>query len=1396
MNKLFKNSFKSFLGSKLAMILLSLTVFLSIAVFTMLSSTSWAFDSSYDQVVNAGMLHDFTVNEKYTIDGMDGLKTTHSVKTTHEFIDPKKKEAYTTNANFIQLFKVERKQQGATQFNTINRGMRLLMQNSQIIIDPKTRAIVAIKGGFQLKIAKKDSVSIATFDTFRESVKIDKNTNKPQSFITQSGDEYRITPLKDWKEIEQITIKDILPGVMTIKDKTVVSLKMDWNKVTGSYKQSLMQSSTQAENDKLINDILISHGVNEVIIDSKNPTQAEINTNDSVKKMLSEGETAINEYVTNTKSQLFIKATKEKYGKYLAKDGIKSVESIYINSGKNQYKVVNTLNNEKSVDKLVMFKGVAPQKAMSIEEMQKFFIEKIKEDSTLNNLYKQFPEKIQTSKDYKIVFDNGFGTTASFTDPTAYQAVITDGFAKEHGIQPIPQDELIKFNELILKAGLDIDQINDTFELPEFKKYVQKIDQTPYIITGIGTTPDFSFPIINQQNPLPNAKTQALIFTNAHGYRRIEDAFRGNQRENYLAYKFARGVSEADKSMVMSGITELSKKHMSWGNNLNPVSGAFDTNEKVILAPQRIAFLKKLKESVTTIAFLTTALLGVLTGFIILMVIKKQISSKRKILGTLLANGYSKNEIAWSMTTIALIIVLIPATLGYIVGHFMQTVFINMFTNYWTLPIYNHSFSWVTLILVVALPMLGVILFAYLASRLALKGSLISILSDSQSKTAGWITSQVLKPLAWLGIKSKITISLFTSNLSKMLLVLVTTTVAMVAGGVAFSVMGRFNYAQETSNNKISYKFKVDMASPTFEGGLMKRINPEELGTQGANWLNYSTNDYKKIFVEEVTNASGDNPAKDKRLSHPGSYFHIPTNDDLNEKDKIDYLKNRLQFKSLLNFEISQGLNPWKAALSSMPENQRNIANLREKEFVKALSIWAKETETPQIIGATPAEWEKIAGLKGFLTVAVHNGYEFNPETIYSSTDKSTWELYKKFLFFGLKEQVKRYHRKKEYHLPYFISYNNITTDNSDEVYTHIDIAYKATNLSGHNEVVNTTITGVNPRTKMVKFDKGLLNGFKKFHYDVTRDNEQVIPIVINTYFEQAYGVEKGDIINIDIKNRADRFHSHTPYKARAMVIGIQESYDGPKIYTTQSIANAKLGWVDPTQNKAAFNGVYTTSENPMIFQNISLYSPSGIYPGTDIINAGNAKLGKAIEDYVKDNYSNPRVANLATYLNIYSDSPYVSTFSSANWAAMSRYAFKNILDLSGKLIWMVEGIAIFIAILFVAIIASMIISDNKKFISTMKVLGYRNKEIRRMFFRSLIPAIILGLLIAIPITIGALFAIKAIIISFGAILVPISMMGWELILTFFLITFAFAIIYYASMRKLGNEETLEAFKA
>jgi ABC-type antimicrobial peptide transport system permease subunit len=70
------------------------------------------------------------------------------------------------------------------------------------------------------------------------------------------------------------------------------------------------------------------------------------------------------------------------------------------------------------------------------------------------------------------------------------------------------------------------------------------------------------------------------------------------------------------------------------------------------------------------------------TAGVVAIVIKKEISSKRKSLGILLANGYSKIQIAFSMTSIAFIFIIIPGVSGYIAGYFAQNLFIHIFIDY------------------------------------------------------------------------------------------------------------------------------------------------------------------------------------------------------------------------------------------------------------------------------------------------------------------------------------------------------------------------------------------------------------------------------------------------------------------------------------------------------------------------------------------------------------------------------------------------------------------------------------------------------------------------------------------------------------------------------------------
>ncbi len=177
-------------------------------------------------------------------------------------------------------------------------------------------------------------------------------------------------------------------------------------------------------------------------------------------------------------------------------------------------------------------------------------------------------------------------------------------------------------------------------------------------------------------------------------------------------------------------------------------------------------------------------------------------------------------------------------------------------------------------------------------------------------------------------------------------------------------------------------------------------------------------------------------------------------------------------------------------------------------------------------------------------------------------------------------------------------------------------------------------------------------------------------------------------------------------------------------------------------------------------------------------------------------NWTNKSVTDFSSYISAYSQTPYVLSMSNANWAAMSAYAFNNTLDLTNKMIWMIEIIAILIALFFISIIALMVVDNNKTFIATTKVLGYTKREIKGMFFRSIIIPLVFATAIAAPITYAALIGIKFIIMSFGAILIPLSIIWWSIPSALLILIVLFSIIYRITMSKFGNQQILEAFKA
>lgn len=89
--------------------------------------------------------------------------------------------------------------------------------------------------------------------------------------------------------------------------------------------------------------------------------------------------------------------------------------------------------------------------------------------------------------------------------------------------------------------------------------------------------------------------------------------------------------------------------------------------------------------------------------------------------------------------------------------------------------------------------------------------------------------------------------------------------------------------------------------------------------------------------------------------------------------------------------------------------------------------------------------------------------------------------------------------------------------------------------------------------------------------------------------------------------------------------------------------------------------------------------------------------------------------------------------------------------------IYIVIGFASIMALIIIAVIANIVVEENKKTISLMKVMGYQNKRISSIVLNIYTPFIIIAYLISIPVMINILKAIVAAITGDIEVTIPIE---------------------------------------
>jgi putative ABC transport system permease protein len=235
-----------------------------------------------------------------------------------------------------------------------------------------------------------------------------------------------------------------------------------------------------------------------------------------------------------------------------------------------------------------------------------------------------------------------------------------------------------------------------------------------------------------------------------------------------------------------------------------------------------------------------------------------------------------------------------------------------------------------------------------------------------------------------------------------------------------------------------------------------------------------------------------------------------------------------------------------------------------------------------------------------------------------------------------------------------------------------------------------------------------------------------------------------------------------------------------------------KKGESDGKITPLGFNGVFTKRTNGSSVLNCGqyLYAPSGIYPGNDALDSdvvknvlkqsANLEIANIVSGLIKtdvgqrihnafltwqNNRGNDTFnamisdSNINDFTNklkeIYGTTSVVSLVSGATDRNSTHLIFTNLSNTITEVETAVLGIIGLMVVIIVMLITVMLINDSKKLAAILKALGYSDNENAQSFLAIYVPVIVIGLLLAMPLSFAIIYTFQAVIFTGAGILLP-----------------------------------------
>ncbi|KGX91398.1 hypothetical protein N781_04355 [Pontibacillus halophilus JSM 076056 = DSM 19796] len=140
----------------------------------------------------------------------------------------------------------------------------------------------------------------------------------------------------------------------------------------------------------------------------------------------------------------------------------------------------------------------------------------------------------------------------------------------------------------------------------------------------------------------------------------------------------------------------------------------------------------------------------------------------------------------------------------------------------------------------------------------------------------------------------------------------------------------------------------------------------------------------------------------------------------------------------------------------------------------------------------------------------------------------------------------------------------------------------------------------------------------------------------------------------------------------------------------------------------------------------------------------------------------------------------------------------QNFEDTSGLMRYSVFGIAAFailIGVVVLTLLTNLVVEENSSTISLLKVLGYEDAEISKLIINVYTPAVVVGYLISIPLSMASLDGLMSTVVEETGFSFPVNLTWFTVVISFLLIFVTYFISMFFSRRKLKQVSLQEALK-